>query len=226
MFDQKSYVERAATRLFGGSVSLAKLDASDWSIAPIKKFDDAEQLVWGEVYIPGYPDSQGDFMSPGSIKKTAYNFMKSSRMGAVDTNHDEIPNGSYIVENFIARKCDDIFIPDAWVAAVWVANDYWPLVKSGDLNGFSLDGLAKREKTTLSMDIPDILKGDTSEDDGHSHVFFVKYDVKGQFLGGQTSYARDGHYHLIKAGTVTERSAGHSHRFSAIDSLIHHNLAA
>lgn len=226
MLHDQNFVECAVRALFGTRPrALSKLDAYDANVIPIRKFDGDERLVFGEVYAPGYPDSQGDFMTPDAIRKMAYDFMMKSAMGAIDTNHNEIHNGSHIVENFIARKCDDTFIPGAWVVGVKVAEDVWPLVKSGDLNGFSLDGMGIRKATTITMNVPDILKGDTSEDEGHNHVFFVKYDAQGRFLGGQTSYGRDGHFHLIKAGTVTERVNGHSHRFSAIDSLYRANVA-
>ena len=39
---------------------------ADWNqdAVQIKKLDHEEQVVFGEVYAPGFPDSQGDFMSP------------------------------------------------------------------------------------------------------------------------------------------------------------------
>jgi hypothetical protein len=55
-------------------------------------------------------------------------------------------------------------------------------------------------------------------DDQHEHQFFVSYDQDGKFLGGRTNTA-NGHFHVIKGGTVTEIEAGHRHRFSAVDDL-------
>jgi hypothetical protein len=192
---------------------------SDTQQVAIKKTDADEQLVFGEVYAPGFPDSQGDFMTRESIKKMAYEFMRKSAMGNIDTQHSQAPNGSYVVESFIARDDDPLFIPGSWVMGVKCADAEWQLVKSGDLNGFSLDGMAVRQPTILEIDMPEVLKGETSEVQSHTHTFFVKFDDAGNFLGGHTSPGRDGHIHQIKAGTCTELANGHNHRFSFIEAL-------
>jgi len=84
----------------------------------IKKLDQEEQIVFGEVYAPGFPDSQGDFMSTAEIKKMAYNFMRKSALSNIDVNHTQERSGSYVVESFIAREDDSIFIPGSWVLGV------------------------------------------------------------------------------------------------------------
>ena len=213
---------------FGGlnRAFVSKTTGLDYQTVAIKKLDAEEQLVFGEVYAPGFPDSQGDFMSRESVKKACYEFMRKSAMGNIDTQHDQNPNGSYVVENFIARPDDNIYIPYAWVMGVKVANDVWPLVKSGELNGFSLDGMATRSPCVLDIEVPEILKGETLPTQNHTHQFFVKYDQVGNFLGGHTSAARDGHSHLIKAGTCTEMAMGHNHRFSFVEGLRNVKLAA
>ena len=47
--------------------------------------------------------SLGDYMSREEIKKMAYGFMKKSALSQIDTNHNQQPNGCYVVESFIAR---------------------------------------------------------------------------------------------------------------------------
>ena len=204
---------------FGLRALVSKAHGSDAQSVAIKKLDAEEQLVFGEVYAPGFPDSQGDFMTRESIKKMAYEFMRKSAMGNIDTQHSQTPNGSYVVESFIARDDDPTFIPGSWVMGVKCADAEWALVKSGELNGFSLDGMATRTPVVLEIDMPEILKGETTETDRHSHTFFVKFDDKGNFLGGHTSPARDGHIHAIKAGTCTEMAMNHNHRFSFVEAV-------
>lgn len=63
-----------------------------------------------------------------------------------------------------------------------------------------------------------MIKGTTSLHEEHMHQFFVTYDEDGNFLGGTTDEV-DGHTHVIKAGTVTEESNGHRHRFSSVDNI-------
>ena len=45
------------------------------------------------------------------------------------------------------------------------------------------------------------------------------YDEDGKFLGGKTDVV-EGHFHIIKRGTVTEDSLGHKHRFSHVEDLM------
>ena len=188
---------------------------------PIKKLDQDEQIVFGEVYAPGFPDSQGDFMSADEIKKMAYNFLQKGLVSNIDTNHSQTPNGSFVVESFIAREGDPIFIPGSWVLGVKVPDAAtWQLVTSGELNGFSLDGFGVRTPTRFSIEMPELLKGETMAERNHAHQFVVKYDQDGNFLGGYTNPANDGHVHQIVRGTVTEPSQGHVHRFSFVEGVL------
>ena len=92
----------------------------------IKKLDQDEQIVFGEVYAPDFPDSQGDYMSAREIKKMAYNFLQKGNVSNIDTNHSQVPNGSRVVESFIAREGDPIFTPGAGCSAYT-----WPTLPSG-----------------------------------------------------------------------------------------------
>jgi Putative phage serine protease XkdF len=186
----------------------------------IKKTDDDEQLVYGEVYAPGFPDSQGDFMTAESIKKMAFEFMRKGLVSKIDLHHTQQEGGSYVVESFIAREDDPLFIPGSWVIGVKCPDDVWALVKSGELNGFSFDGEGSRVETTLELDMPETIEGETDEVLGHSHGFYVRYDPDGNFLGGRTLPGPDGHVHKILRGTVTEMTDGHAHRFSYVEGVL------
>jgi len=186
----------------------------------IKKVDEDKQLAYGEVYVPMIPDSQGDFMTATEIEKMAHQFMKDGLLRGVDTQHDLQDNGAVVVESFLARKSDPDFIYQSWVAAVWVPDDVWPLVKSGELGGFSMYGSGERTPTMITIEIPDngIIKGDTDTAEDHIHTYFVKYDEEGNFLGGETN-VKDSHSHKIIKGTTTEKADDHRHRFSFIEAL-------
>ncbi len=192
---------------------------TDTSIV-LKKTDDEWQVVWGEVYAPMVPDSQGDFMTADEIRKALYAYMRSNRLGQIDVNHDNRLYGCWAVEMFIARDDDSIFIPGSWVAGVHIPSpDLWAKVKSGELNGFSMEILAVRSEATLEMVIPDVLTGLTEITDGHDHSFQVTFDDDGNFAGGQTNTVA-GHSHPIRRGTATEEVNGHTHRFSYVEGLI------
>jgi len=182
----------------------------------IKKADHEQQLVFGEVYAPGFPDSQGDYMDAEGMKKSA--------LGAIDVGHDQQDCGAYIVESFIAQDGDPTFIPGSWVIGVHIPDPaLWSQVKKGELNGFSLDGLGIRKDKPFVFDMPDTLTGQTEEAHGHFHTFTFKIGPKGE-ISGETNVV-DGHMHFIRHGTHTSDSAGHSHRFSFVEGILNHGQA-
>lgn len=186
----------------------------------IMKQDAEQQLIYGEVYAPGPPDSQGDFMVPAEIQKMAHDFLRRGLVTKIDLSHSRKESGCCIVESFIARDGDPHFIAGSWVIGVHVPDDIWPLVKSGELNGFSLDGEGFRVPTEVRMEVPEVLSGQTDDVDGHTHTFFVKFSDEGVFLGGVTDAGPDGHFHRIVRGTLTETEAGHAHRFSFVEGML------
>lgn len=194
----------------------------------VKKTDAKLQIVWGEVYIPDMPDSDGDFMTVEGIREMSYNFMRKSvdgRLGNIDVRHNnKIVKGCSVVESFIARKTDpDGFIEGAWVAGVHVPDEEtWAAIEKGDLNGFSMEALVKKVPVDIEFDLPPVIAGKTMKheegDAVHEHDFYVSYAEDGTFLGGRTNIVK-GHFHEIRRGTVTEESAGHRHKFAYLDLL-------
>jgi len=184
-------------------------------ITAFKKSDDELQIVWGEVYAPDVPDAQNDFMREEEILKAAYSWMAKSNTRCIDIEHNGQVVNAMVVESFIAREGDPNFIPGAWVVGVHIPEiDLWQAVKKGEFNGFSMAGKAVRQDP-IEMEIPAEVTGVTKTEAGHTHDFSVAYGPQGEFIGGVTDTV-DGHYHIIKRGTVTEESAGHSHIFDFV----------
>ncbi len=53
------------------------------------------------------------------------------------------------------------FIPGSWVVGVHVPDEStWNLIKTGELNGFSLEGIGHKKPQTLEFYVPDLLKGE------------------------------------------------------------------
>lgn len=194
-------------------------EAVESSTAAKKKPE--RQMVWAEVYAPNRPDVDGEFMTEEDIFGLHLRFMQAGDIHRFDIQHNgKIQKGLYLVESFIARPGDPDFIPGSWVVGMYVENKLiWQKIKRGELNGFSVEALVVKKPTDVNVEIPDVVTGTTSTaEDGHSHVFAVKYDKSGKFLGGSTSFV-NGHAHRILAGTVTQRTEDHVHRFSAVDSV-------
>ena len=193
-----------------------------------KKVDTDKQLVYGEVYIPMVPDSQGDFATAEVIEKMAHNFIGRGNVQNIDVNHNLENEGAYVVESFIAREGDPDFIEKSWVVGVQIIDEsIWELVKDGEINGFSMFGTGKRKDSVLEIDIPNdgVIKGATEsagvdEDDSHRHTYTVKFDDEGNFLGGSTSPGgTDKHVHNISKGTITDETVKHVHRYAFMDAL-------
>lgn len=193
----------------------------------IKKLDEEQQLVFGEVYAPNFPDSQGDFMTAETIQNAAHNFLMNGYVANIDLNHTRELSGCKVVESFVAREDDSIFIPGSWVLGVKVFDpEIWGLIKNGELNGFSLDGSAIQVETELEIEIPLSLTGMTDDAEGHRHTFTVNFDNEGNLLGGVTGPGPDGHVHRIVRGTLTEMTEGHAHRFSFVEGILNVQEAA
>lgn len=186
----------------------------------LRKFDEELQIVYGEVYAPDFPDSQGDFMTVEEVRKMAHSFLKSMRVAKVDTNHDNNENGSAVVESFVAREGDQDFIPDAWVVGIHVPDGIvWQKIKSGELNGFSMEAMVKSRPQFIEIEVPEELVGKTAMEMNHEHEFMLVIDDEGNFVGGRTNMV-DGHWHEILSATVTEKSMGHAHRYSFVEEAL------
>ena len=190
----------------------------------IKKTDALLQVVFGEVYAPNVPDSQGDFMLADDIRKMAHNFVRSLKARKVDVNHDNEPLEASIVESFIATEEDRTYLAGAWVVGIKIDDDeVFKKVEEGEINGFSMEARVVPIEQEVVIEIPSVIKGDTLEnldqgDDNHLHDFEVRFDDDGKFLGGETSIVND-HKHKILRGTSTEDTNGHSHRFSFLEEV-------
>jgi hypothetical protein len=190
----------------------------------LKIASEDQRLVFGEVYVPNVPDSDGEFMDAAGIQDMAYRFMKNLRLKSIDVSHsNRIVDGCCVIESFLARKGDPDFVEGAWVVGAHIEDDEtWAKIKKGDINGFSMEAFVTRDPVLLEVDVPPVLSGKTlpgqKADDAETHVhdFYVSYGPDGSFLGGRTNMV-NGHFHVIKRGTVTDEAAHHRHRFAHID---------
>lgn len=109
--------------------------------ASFKKTDTMKQIVYGEVYVPDDPDTDGDWMTATEIEKMAHLFMANLRQYQVDKQHDETPDDGVVVESFIAREGDPDFTPGAWVLGTKITNaETWAQILKGEITGYSMAG--------------------------------------------------------------------------------------
>lgn len=184
------------------------------NFSQIKKINADEQIVYGEVYAPNVMDTHGDFMTAETIVEMAHRFMADVDLHkSIDIMHNEVATESYPVESFVARKNDPDFTEGAWVLGVKIPDEtIWKAVKSGVINGFSFQALAKTTPVVVEVEMQtEIIKTTEQADDGHVHYYFVKLDDDGRVQAGRTSIT-NGHSHSITKGTATDNEAEHSHR--------------
>jgi len=120
----------------------------------LKKAEDGKELrlVTGIVLEPNEVDAHNDYEKPETIRKTAHKFLsnynKDTRMGLMHSEFDNI--GIELVESYIAPVKLTLnkknIKKGSWVMTVHVSSDsVWNKVKSGELTGFSIGGIATVE---------------------------------------------------------------------------------
>lgn len=117
----------------------------------IAKADKAKQIVYGLVYEPDVEDAHGDTMTAEEIEKAAHGFMERQNTYNIDKQHDLDADKGYVVESYIApvdmELGDQEIKKGSWVAGVKVTDaDTWTAIEKGEITGFSMWGVGKREK--------------------------------------------------------------------------------
>ena len=187
--------------------------------AMIRRTDADRRIVYAEVYAPNTLDTYGEFMLPEHVEEMAHKFMSLDLANVIDTNHDNVPNGSYPIESFIARAGDTDYTEGSWVLGVKIpTEEIWDAVIRGDLNGFSFEAMVNLVEYDVEVSVIRDHIGSTQSVKGvdHEHLFFVQVDDKGRVIKGSTSPGPDGHVHMISHATMTNKTLGHSHRFDLL----------
>lgn len=186
-----------------------------------KAFTEGEyHYVYGEVYAPDIVDTDGESMTAEDIRTMAHDFIAHGLVKALDTDHNHQLSGAEIVESFIARAGDPDFAEGSWVLGVRMTDgELWDRIKSGELNGFSVDALVTKVTSDKALPEYSVASGATYEpvaQDGvtpHVHAYYLQFDKTGRVKFGRTDTV-DGHYHDIIGTVVTEEANGHTHRFA------------
>ena len=114
----------------------------------VRKVDDDEHIVGGVIYEPMVEDADGDFATAEDIRKAAYGYMAASQQ--IKLMHKGLPIRANVIESFIAPvdfKVEDQIIKEgSWWVSVHVSDDNaWAAIKSGEITGFSMGGIARTE---------------------------------------------------------------------------------
>lgn len=120
-----------------------------------QKQDDDERIVGGIVYAPNQVDSQGDWTDEVELKKAMYNFMEASQ--GFNEMHVTQDKRVSVLECFQPEeetvKGNGVIPKGAWWVSLRVHDDaLWEKIKSGEYNGFSLQGSGTRIKNYAPQD--------------------------------------------------------------------------
>lgn len=194
--------------------SIAKTDTLHLRRADVE----FERVVFAEVIVPESPNVYGDYWTFEAVKEAAYEFMRQGYEIDIEHDHEDVSDRVFVCESFIARDGDPDFIPGAWVVGMKINDDQiWQDVLDGKINGYSFEALVNVLAGQFAYTDDGIRKGWTEPDpvDGHTHEFVVIVGEDTRPISGGTTET-NGHAHLIKFGTATEKAAGHTHRYNMV----------
>lgn len=119
-------------------------------------FDDDKHIITGPAMIPELPIFRRDEFgrefyvkfSVDTIRQLTEKFMSDRNTILVNINHDIPTNSCVIIESYFLDKSRGIIptefsdLPDGtWIVSMKVNNnEIWDAIKSGKLNGFSVEG--------------------------------------------------------------------------------------
>lgn len=135
----------------------------DGFVMVYKKEGDAEKPEYqkytlGVVYPAKQIDFHGDTMSHDELEKAAWNFMgKDSVSSRVGLMHKQGTAGAArVVESYIYRGpkwemkdatgADQTVMPGDWLMGVVWNDEGWNAIKAGEITGYSLQGIARKEE--------------------------------------------------------------------------------
>lgn len=125
--------------------------------------NDEKHMVYGAVLRPDFPiyrnDGENEYyleFTSESIERMARDYMMNYRQGNVTIQHEEYANEVFMVESWIKQDMDkdksvsvglDKSLPiGTWFCGFYVNNnDVWERIKSGELNGFSVEAMIDLE---------------------------------------------------------------------------------
>ena len=201
---------------FSHKIKIVGIVMTNKLLLKFKSINSEKQEVEGIVYKANTIDAHGEFITHAGIKaiKKMCDDAISKGKSIIDTNHDKIPNGSEVLENYFNGddKTNDDYELGDWIQKVKIHDsNLWERVKSGELNAFSINFMASEEEVEADVLI-ELVKYSVTDSNvnDHEHKTFIRFDEFGKSLGGRTSDHEDEegniHYHLIDHTVKTSKT--------------------
>lgn len=173
-------------------------------------------VLSGTVYPANYIDTDKETITKEDLSyaKNHYDALVRKDAKRVDVNHDFKATDSVVTKSWEEVNSDGTFL---WKMECEVTSpDLIRKVLNGELNGYSLGAksCAGKELKSTKVEYNESVVA-KAEGETHSHLAYVEFNSSGKVIGGYTNKAKDGHYHVLKAGTMTDETVGgtpHTHR--------------
>jgi hypothetical protein len=125
---------------------------ADSRIVLSKADDDGEErrISYAAAMIPREPDKEGDVVPTPTVERAAHDFLKND--GGIDTDHSLIDGEGQPVESWVLKEQRTFDLPnggtETYAAGTWMLGvewgaEAWERIKSGDLTGLSIYGMAE-----------------------------------------------------------------------------------
>lgn len=98
-----------------------------------------EGFIYGTVYEADKTDAHGDWADMSTIRKAAHEFLAKGKNANIDSEHNEVPNGTIMVESYTTDKSWEV------VLQTDPAGEVFKKVQKGDYQGLSMMGTAVRK---------------------------------------------------------------------------------
>lgn len=125
---------------------------------PIVMKDEAQRIAYAAPLVVGEADSDNDTVTKEKCEEVAHGWLEDFR--GMDHQHDlsegaASPVESYLTPADMTVKMDgeDATIPaGSWIVASRIAEKHWPRVMSGEIAGYSIMGVGKKEYERAMLD--------------------------------------------------------------------------
>lgn len=134
---------------------------------------DEKHIVMGAVLIPDKPiyrnqDGEEFYIqfSAETIEKLAHQYLAKDRVYSFTQQHEDVADDIYVVETWLKTSENDkskdygIDVPiGSWLMAAKVENEeIWAKIKSGEMNGFSIEAFVNLDEIKLNKNNKDMAK--------------------------------------------------------------------
>lgn len=181
----------------------------------IKNIDEDLREIEGAACVPNLLDAHGEYIDIDGVRTLRKLFEPfRGQKGVFDTDHDNIDNGSYSLDDYINgdEKTSDDYPIGTWVVKAKVPEDsIWEKVKSHEINAYSMHFRATEQEVAVkALQINTEFAQTDSKDNDHEHKCQLIFDDNGICVGLKTDIHtdKDGikHWHEGEHGTHTSKT--------------------